>query len=179
MKLTVSNWLIIISLIFTWYSYLNPEIIMYWMNSFFLERWDYLSFFYQIVVHNFIHWWFMHLAFNSIFLYIFWNQIEEYLSKKTYIIFFIWSVVFNTIFLLLLTTNTTTVWISWFAMALLSFYTLKLKEIWNPDYKWWITWIVLNILIGFSDKISLVWHLFWAIYWVIFFYILKFINKNE
>ena len=65
-------------------------------------------------------------------------------------------------------------------MALLSYYTLELKKRKIDDYKWGITWIVLNVLVWFMDWISLVWHLFWAIFWVIFFYFNKIkTNKDE
>lgn len=179
MKLTITNSLILISTIFTAYGYYNSDIFMYWISSLYISRGDYVTLFYQLLVHNFIHSWFIHLFFNSIFLFVFWNKIEILIWKNKYLLFFILTLIFNSIFLIILNPTTSTVWISWFAMAILSFYTLKLKEIWDEDYKWWITWLVINILIWFSDKISLVWHLFWWIFWIIYFYTLKLFNKYD
>jgi len=176
MLLTLSNFLIIISFIFTLISVKNPEILSFWMNNFFILQNDFLKVFIQFCFYSFLHWWVLHLVFNSIFIYIFWNKVEEIIWFKNYFIFFILTTVFNWIFILLLS-NSNTIWISWFALALLSFYTLKLHEVKNSDYKWWITAIILNVLIWFSSQISFVWHLFWAIFWVIYFYILKIIKK--
>lgn len=169
MKLTLSNSLIIISIIFTLISFQNDEILIYWMNKIFLLNQDYIQFFIQFCFYNFLHWSIIHLLFNSLFIYFFWNKVEEIIWKKSFIIFFVSTTIFNAIFLLLFS-NWNTIWISWFCMALLSFYTLKLKEIWDNEYKWWITAIIINILIWFTWNISLIWHLFWAIFWWIYFF---------
>lgn len=164
--------MIIISFIFTLISLKNPEILVFWMNSYFIIIWNYLNLFFQFLIYSFLHWWFLHLIFNSIIIYIFWNKVEDIIWWKNYVIFFILTTIFNWIFILLLS-NWNTIWISWFAIALLSFYTLKLYEVKNSEYKWWITAIIINVLIWFSSQISFIWHLFWAIFWVIYFYILK------
>lgn len=172
MKLTLSNSFIIISTIFTLISFKNQEILVYWMNKFFLLNENYIQILIQFCFYSFIHWNIIHLLFNSLFLYIFWNKVEEIIWKKLFITFFILTTIFNGIFLLLLS-SWNTIWISWFGMALLSFYTLKLYQIGNDEYKWWITAIIINILIWFSSSISLIWHLFWAIFWWIYFLALK------
>lgn len=177
MKLTLSNSLIIISIVFTLVSFQNNEILIYWMNNYFLFQNDYINFLFQLCFYSFIHWSIMHLVFNSLFLYIFWNKVEEFIWKKLFINFFVLATIFNAIFLLMFS-HGNTIWISWFGMALLSFYTLKLHQIGDSEYKWWITAIIINILIWFTWNISLVWHLFWAIFWGIYFMFLKLIKRS-
>lgn len=175
MKVNTTLYLIIVSFIFTIIWYINPLIFQYWMNNYFLNNWNYIWFIFQIVIYSFIHGWFLHFISNTIFLYLFWNSLEDLIWSKKYIVFFILTTIFNAIFLIIFSGNNTTVWISGFCMALLSYYTLELKKRKIDDYKWGITWIILNVLVWFMDWISLVWHLFWAIFWVIFFYF----NKNK
>lgn len=174
---TFSNTLILISVFFTMLTYIYPNIYVLGINTYFLNLGNYLIYFIQFFTWTFLHAWFLHLLLNSIFIYYFWNIIEALIWRKKFIIFFI----FSTIFIWLLITNISynndlgvnTVWISWFAMALLTFYTLELKRRNNPEYKWWITALVLNIWIGLLPQISLLGHLFWAIAWLIFYLIHK------
>ena len=171
-KLTISNILILLSAIFTLLVYLYPNLIVFWINKYFLLKWEYIIYFIQLFSWTFIHSWFLHLLTNSVFIYLFWNWLEYYIWKKKFLIFFLSS----TIFLWLIISNLSnqnTVWISWFAMALLSYYTILLYSLKNPEYKWWITAIVINIWIWLVPWISLLWHLFGAIYWIIFFIITK------
>lgn len=177
MKLTISNSLIIISIIFTLVSFQNNEILSFWMDNYFLGRNEYFKFIIQICFYSFIHGNIMHLVFNSLFLYIFWNQVEQMIWNKLYILFFIFTTLFNTIFILIFS-SWTTIWISGFWMALLSFYTFNLYNKKDSEYKWWITAIIINILLWFSSTISLTWHLFWALFWGIYYLILKTIKKS-
>lgn len=172
--LSLSNTLIIISAIFTIATIQTPFLYNFWMNLSWIILWDYLKVFFQFLLYSFLHWWILHLLSNSIFIYIFWNQVEYILWFKKYLIFFILATIFNWVSILLLSAWNT-VWISWFCMALLAFYTISLYKNWNPDYKWWITALIINVLIWFVPGISLVWHLFWAIFWIIFYFIDKYI----
>lgn len=54
-------------------------------------------------------------------------------------------------------------------MALLTYYTIILYEEKNDEYKWWITAIIVSILIWLSPEISLLWHLAWVIYAILFY----------
>ena len=178
-KATFSNTLILVSIIFTIIWYINPSFIYEWsINSYYFEKWEYFHYLVQLFSWTFIHWWIMHLLFNSIFVYYFWNILEIIIWKNKYILFFIT----NTLFVWLLLTNLTndiTIWISWFALALLTYYTLELRYKNNPEYKWWITAIVINLAIWLYPWISLYWHLFWVVYWVIFFYLIKNFTKKQ
>lgn len=168
MKNTISNHLIIISLIATILVTIYPELYIFWMNRYFLEKGEYYYYILQFFTSQFIHGWFIHFIFNSVFLFYFWNLVEIIVWKKKYLTFFI----FNTFFVWLWITYfsiSNTVWISWFCMALLSYYTLELKAKKHPDWKWWITAIIINIAIWFSPWISLIWHLFWVISWILFY----------
>jgi len=170
--MSISNILIILSIIFTSFSFINPDILVLWMNNNFLNSGNYLIYILQFFTSNFLHWWIMHLLFNSIFIYYFWNVLEGLIWKKKFIIFFLFTIFFNWIAISILS-NSNTIWISWFAMALLTYYTLELKSRKMDEYKWGITAIILNIWIGLAPWISLIWHLFWFIAWIIFYLINK------
>ena len=167
--LSLSNILLLTSAFFTLATYLYPNIYVFGMNDEFLNQGNYLFYGIQFFTSLFLHGSLVHLWANSIFIYIFWNQIESLLGSKKYMIFFIISAVFIWSAITLFSDGNT-IGMSGFAMALLSYYTLALRAENNPDYKWWITALVLNIGIGFMPGISLVWHLFGAIIGVIFYY---------
>jgi membrane associated rhomboid family serine protease len=173
MKNTISNYLIIISAIFTILAYIFPQIWILWMNKIFLNSWKYYIYLIQFFTSIFIHAWFIHFLSNSIFLYFFWNLVEIIVWKKRYFLFFIFSIIFIWLWLTYFS-NWNTVWISWFCMALISYYTLELKSKKHPDRRGWIVAIIINIWIWLAPWISLVWHLFWAISRVLFYYF----NKN-
>ena len=174
MKLSwsVSNILILISAIFTVFASLYPQIYMFWVNNTFLDAGQYHIFFIQFFTGTFLHGWLFHLFANSLFLYLFWNILEMLIWKNKFIIFFVFIVIFNGVWLSIFAWGNT-IGISGFCMALLSYYTLELRWRNNPEYKWWITALVLNVWIWFMPGISLLWHLFWAIWGVIFYYIMK------
>ena len=171
-KYTFSNILIFISLVFTIFSYMYPEVYILGINNIFLDRWLYHIYIIQFFTWTFLHGNILHFLMNSIFIYYFWNNVEYLIWKKRFFSFFI----FTTVFIWIMVTNfsnVNTVWISWFAMALLSYYTLELKSKNNPEYKWGITALIINIWIGLHPQISLLWHLFWAVAWLIFYLINK------
>lgn len=172
MKFSISNSLIVIAIIFTYVSFQNIEMRLYGVNNFFIDQWKYFDFFIQICFYSFIHGSLLHILFNSLFVYVFGNKIEDIVGKKVFFLFFVLTTIFNSIFLLILTTGNT-IGMSWFGMALLSYYTLMLYQNNDNEYKWWITAIIINVLIWLSPGISLIWHLFWAIFWIIFYFIYK------
>ena len=171
-RITVSNFLIFISGIFTLFAITYPELYVLWINNVFIDRGVYYLYLIQIFTGTFLHWGIIHFLFNSLFLYIFWNTLEILIWKNKFIVFFIFSTIFIWV-MLFFTSKWNTVWISGFAMALLAYYTLELKSRNNIEYKWWITALVINIWIWIHPWISLYWHLFWAIAWVIFYIITK------
>jgi len=171
-RFTISNLLIIISMIITFISFNYLDIIEFWMNIYYVNSWDYIHYILQYFLYNFIHWNYMHLFSNILFIYLFWNLVENIVTRNKYIIFFIFITIFNWI-LLSVFAEWNTIWISWFALAILVYYTLELKSLKNPEYKWWITAIIISIWIWFVPWISLLWHLFWAIWWAIFYYLNK------
>lgn len=173
-NISFTYFLILISFIFTILLYINPNIWLFWLNHYFLDRWEYHFYFLQLFVSSFIHGDIMHFLFNTIFLYIFGTQVEMILGLKKYIYFFLFVTIFNWIIITWFgDIYTNTIWISWFAMAILSYFVLELKSKNIPDYKWWITAIIINIMIWFMPGISLLWHLFWVIAWIIFYFINK------
>lgn len=160
---TISNGLIVISAIFTAITFIVPNIYRFGMNDIFLNAGLYQYWFLQIFTSQFLHWWVMHLLMNAIFILYFWNVLERIIGKNKMLLFFICSSIFLGVFLTLLNAGNT-VWISWFALAVLTYYTLTLWKKWNPEYTGWITAIVVNILIGLSPGISFFWHFGWMLF---------------
>ncbi len=179
-KISFSNILILISLIFTIIWYLNLPFINEWsINNTYLNNWNYFHWLLQFITWTFLHGWAMHFLMNSIFVYYFGNILEIIIWKLKYISFFILFVIFNWLILSYVEPYTSTIWISWFALAILTYYTLKLKSINDPEYKWWITAIIINIWIWFYPWISMFWHLNWVIFWIIFFYLTNDFFKRQ
>ncbi len=170
--MTISNILIILSVIFTLASFIKPELLQFWVNNYFLQQWNYLIYFCQFFIWEFLHWWMLHLIMNSFFIYYFWNIVEHFLWRKRFLAFFIFSSIFIW-FLLTILTDKNHIWISGFAMALLAYYTLELKSKKNPEYKAGILAIIINVAIWINPEISWQWHLFWAISWIIFYLLNK------
>lgn len=168
-KWTISNTLILLSIIFTVLSMVLPIVPYLGLNSYFFDTGIYHIWIVQIFTSQFLHGGVLHLVFNGIFVYYFWNILEIIIGKKRMLLFFILNAIFVGV-LLTFTTSVTTIGISSFALALLTYYTLVLWKQWNPEYTGGITAIVLNILIGFVPGISFLGHffgmLFWLLYWL-------------
>ncbi len=165
---SISNILIYISVVFTAISFFYQPIFQLGMNSYFLDRWIYHIFITQIFTSNFLHWGLMHLAFNSLFVYLFGNQVENLLWTKKYIIFFIFTAVVIWLWLTAMSAGNT-IGISWFCLAVLTYYTLALWQRGNIEYKWWITAIIVNLAIGFYPGISFAGHAFGCVAGILFF----------
>ena len=171
-KLSVSNLLILACIMVTFSMNIFPDLVLFWINDLYLNQWNYVFFAAQIFMSQLLHGWLFHLAGNSLFLYLFGNSVEQMMWEKKFILFFL----LNSIFLALMIvsfSNWNTIWISGFAMAILAYYTTDLYKRKNPEYKWWITALGLNIFIGFIPGISLLGHLFWAIFWVLYYFIIR------
>jgi len=175
---TISNTLIIISFFLTALTYIVPSIIAFWMNNAFLSGWNYIFFLIQILLYQFLHWWILHLLSNSFFMFIFWNQLELAIWKKKFTLFFILNTFFVA-FALILFSKWNTIWISWFAMAILTYIFLLLRKNNHPDYRWAWLFLIINILIWVDSNISFVWHLSWAIFGAIFYLISEKLNKKR
>lgn len=169
---TFSNLLILISAIFTVLAISYPNIYLLGINNYFLNDGLYHIYIIQFFTWTFIHWWIFHFLANAVFLYVFWNIIEWIIWKRKMIIFFVFVVFFNWA-LLSYFSSWNTVWISWFWVALIAYYTLELKHKNNPDYKWWITALIVSVVIWFAPWISLLGHLFWWIAWIIYYFLNK------
>lgn len=175
---TVSNNLIILSIIATIVSYFSPEIIWYGMHGNSLV-WtiDYKTLALQFIMYQFLHWGIMHLLSNWLFLYLFGNIVENELWIKKYLLFFLGNTIFVWIAIILFS-KWNTIWISWFTMAILWYYLLHLKKNKNPEYA--SAWILLliNIYAWIWTNISFIWHLSWAMFWLIYFYLINLIRKK-
>ena len=163
---TITNVFIVLS--FIWFVIYFLKALPY---TFFYFRDDILLNFFKFFFFTFVHWSVLHFLSNSIFLYYFWNILELLLWKTKYIIFFIFCVIFSWVCILAVSESYNVIWISGFCMAILAYFTLDMKYKNNPEYKSWLVFIGLNIVIWLMPWISLYWHLFWAISWIIFYYL--------
>lgn len=172
---SISNILIVLSILATLIVYINPALIEFGMNRFFLDNGMYHIYGLQFFSSQFIHGWLFHLMLNSVFIFYFGNIVESIIGKSHFMVFFIALAVFIWLALTYLQPYVNTVWISGFAMALLSYYALEMRSRANfQESQWAITALVINILIGFTPGISLVGHFAGMVWGVIFYYL----NKN-
>ncbi len=170
---SISNLLISLSVGFTFVAFLYPEMYnLLGINRYNMDSEYFYLVFIQFFTWTFLHWSISHILLNSIFVYYFWNILELLIWKKRFLMFFIFSTIFIGTWIIL-TTDANTIWISWFAMALLTYYTLELRSRNNPEYKWWITAIIINVWIWILPQISMHWHLYWVIAWVVFYILNK------
>ncbi len=174
-KTSITYMLIVICLVVTVMTYYTW--VDYGMNTYYLLQKDYMNLFMQFLLFQFIHYSFLHFLTNFIFLYIFWNIIEELIWKNKYILLFIWSVLFVWISIIIFS-KATTAWISWFNLALIWVYMMEAKKRRKEEFNSAIIFLIINILLSFWAWISLVWHLSWAIWWIIFWYSLHLTNRR-
>jgi membrane associated rhomboid family serine protease len=116
----------------------------------------------QLVLYSFLHGGALHILSNVIFFLFIGRIIEITHGAKYTWWLWIWTTIFVGGALMLLATGPTIGW-SGFAMALLSIYTLDFYKRGNPEYKWWLLLIGLNIGIGLYGNISLLGHLVGAL----------------
>ncbi len=124
----------------------------------------------QFAVYSFLHWGVLHIISNVLF-FLFIGRIIEITHGTWYTWWlWIWTTLFVGAILMFFSVYPTIGW-SGFAMALLSVYTMDFYWRGNPEYKWGLMLIALNIGIGFYGSISLLGHLAGAIagflYWVV------------
>jgi len=160
----------VLAVFFTWLSYLYSNILIFGMNDYFFDTGNYLYWVLQMFTSQFLHWSVLHIVSNAIFILYFWNVLERTIGREKYLLFFVTSCVFIWMVLTFLTSSNT-IWISWFALGVLTYYTLILWSKWNPEYTWWITAIAINIFIGFAPGISFLGHFAWMVFWAVFWYI--------
>lgn len=169
-KYTVSNILTFLAAVFTAMTFLTDRIYLFWMNDYFLNQWLYHYFAIQIFTSQFIHGGALHLLMNSFFILYFWNALENIIWKNKMLLFFVLNSLFLAFFLTILW-SANTVWISGFALSIITYYTLQLWSLKHPEYTGGIVAIVINVWIGLSPGISFLWHLWWVIFWWLFWFI--------
>ncbi len=176
-KFTVSNILIVISIFFTLLTAVYPDIYKFGMNDIFFDAQIYYIWMIQMFTSQFIHGGIIHLLMNAFFILYFWNVLEKIVWSKKMLIFFILNSLFLWVFLTFMWAGNT-VGISWFALAILTYYTLLLKKRHNPEYRGGITAIIINILIWISPGISFLGHLWGMIFGAFFFFIIEKLYKK-
>ncbi len=126
----------------------------------------------QFALYSFLHGGILHILSNVVFFLFIGRIIEITHGAKYTWWLWIWTTLFVGWVLMFLATGPTIGW-SGFAMALLSVYTLDFYRRGNPEYKWGLMLIALNIVIGLYGNISLLWHLAGAIAGFLYWMILK------
>lgn len=124
----------------------------------------------QFLLYSLLHGGILHILSNIIF-FLFIGRIVEITHGKSYTwVLWMWTTLFVGTVLMFLSAYPT-IGGSGFAMALLSIYTLDFYRRGNPEYRWWLLLIALNIGIGLYGNISLLGHLSGAIagllYWMV------------
>ena len=178
-SLSIPSVLIIFSLIATLWAHIDTRFFIFGLNRDFLDQGIYHIYVVQIFTSQFIHGWLLHLVFNSVFIYYFGTHVQYILWYRKFLIFFILNALFIAFGITIFwNPYINTVGISGFALAVLTYYTLHLRSIGNPEYTGGITAIVINILIGFSPQISFLGHFLGVVFWGIYYYTLEITKKR-
>jgi len=178
MKFSVSASLVFIAFLCTLSLQMHPEYGIFGMNTWFIEWREYDNIILQFILYSFFHAWWLHWVSNSIFVLIFGNIVETLMWRKKYLFFWIFSTLFNGIFLMIFSWGNT-IGMSGFAVSILTYYTILLYTQKNPEYKWWVTAIAINIIVWFTPWISLIWHLAGALSGAVCFFLSKKRFKQE
>ena len=177
-RLSFSNLLILLSLAATLAVTLYPELYKFGMNQYFLDQGIYHVWLIQFFTSQFLHGNFLHFLSNAVFIFYFWNILEQYIGREKMMLFFVGNSIFIGLGLTLLHAENT-VGISGFALALLTYYTLLLWKKWNSQYTGWITAIIINIAIWFVPGVSFLGHFLGMVFWGMYFYFMYLILKNK
>ncbi len=178
-NLSLASLLVILSIAATLWAHFDTRFFAFGLNRNFLDQGIYHIYAIQIFVSQFIHGGLFHLIFNSVFVYYFGSHVQYILWYRKFLIFFILSAMFIALGITLLgNPYVNTIGMSGFALSLVTYYTLHLRSIWDPEYKWGITAIVINILVGFSPQISFLGHFLGVVFWGIYYYTLEITKKR-
>ena len=173
-----SNILIILCCILTGVSFFIGHIVSYGMHTFFLVQWMYGSVVVQFMLYQFLHGGVFHLLSNTFFLYMFGNQVETMLGRNRFMLFFVLSSLFVGISLLIFS-QSNTIGISGFAMAVLAYVFLDLYAKKNPEYRSAGIFLLINMAIGFTGNISLTGHVSGAIFGMLFFFFNAYFRRKN
>ena len=161
---------VIVSFI-AWYGI--PSLQWYGMIRTALYRGEYFYFLMQLSFYQFLHVDFLHLLMNSLFLYQMGGDIESRMKKDEFVAFFLGNTLFVALCLLTFNPYDLTMGISGFATAILAYLYIDLRSVNHPiSWQLWF-WLFLNIAIGLSAHISLVWHASWAVFGILWWYMKK------
>lgn len=133
---------------------------------------EYLQMILNSILIIFLHWDFFHFFWNSIILIWLSPKIEEYLWEENFIISFFSYTIIQWLILSIFWIYW--IWISGFAIAVLTYYTLLLYRRKDEQYKAGILFLIIMV---FFQLWWFIWHitglLFWIIWYFYNFYILK------
>lgn len=172
-KFSTTNCIILIALVFFGVNlFTSVELFQFGMNRTFFDAGIYHIWLAQFFISQLLHGSAMHFLFNALFLYYFWNTLEKLYWSRFLLAFFVFCAVWLGLLITFLS-SWNTVWMSWFVLWVLSFYTLDLYKRDDPEYKWWVTAIIINIAIWLAPGISFIGHAGWVMLWIFFYFIYK------
>lgn len=176
-----SHFLICLCVVISIFGFILPGLkLQFWLHSNVFDLWIF-AIISQSLLFQFFHSEIFHLLFNLYFLYIAGPEVEARMNKNQFFYFFIFTTIFCVISLWIFTSNSITIGISGFCLALLAYIVLDLYSIKHHSFVYFAfllafnlsTWIIIS-------GISFVWHLAWAVSWMIWWHLqkkLKFFKK--
>lgn len=162
-------WLAGISAAVTATSWLYPPLWQYALNAgFFLER-DWGNFALQIGIYQFLHLGFYHWVANALFLWVIAPRVEVLAGRRAFWWLFLGNTFFGALALLLFSSRST-VGISGFCMALITWYSLKIMKSHSQEAQAGFILVGINVAMGLFSNVSLIGHasgaVFGALFWV-------------
>ncbi len=139
---------------------------------------EYMTFFTQVLLFQFLHGDIIHLLFNSYFLYMVWPEVEARMTKRQFLLFFLGSTVFVALGLVIFENPfSMTVGMSGFCMALLSYLWIDLRSVRSPAANQIMIFLAINIAIGFMPGISMIGHASGALFGILYWYGRRYIGR--
>lgn len=149
--------IITVSVFATLYSLFDSSILRFGMDPYLVHLEPIPNTLVRFVLFQFLHGGIFHLLGNILFLWYFGSAIERSMGEERFLAFF----AFATIFIgsaLILFADGNTIGASGFAMAILTYAAMRMKESGNPEYRSALLFVGLNVAFGFFGNISLVAH---------------------
>ena len=120
----------------------------------------------QIILYQFLHGNILHIFLNSYFLYQAWPEVESRMKRREFLYFFLGNTFFVAASLWFLASGST-IGISGFCMALLSYLYMDMQSIRHPMANQILTMLVINVGLGLFGNISFVGHAAGAIFGIV------------
>jgi membrane associated rhomboid family serine protease len=111
----------------------------------------------RFVIFQFLHGGIVHLLSNTLFLWYFGTGVERAMGERRFFAFFVFSTLLVGIAIVAFA-NGPTIGVSGFALAVLTYAALRMKDAGNPEYRGALLFIAINVGFGLVGNVSLVGH---------------------